>query len=75
MTAQAPVPLHIPVQTEVVDENRKMKVPWIQLLTNLIAPLNQGKTVTVVTAKLTGGGVEGSQTFRNGVLIAQVQAT
>lgn len=34
-----------------------------------------GITVVIVTAKLTGGGADGSQTFTNGILTAQVPAT
>lgn len=34
-----------------------------------------GFTITIVTAKLTVGGANGSQTFTNGILTAQVQAT
>lgn len=34
-----------------------------------------GATVTITTRALTGGGANGSMTFRNGVLISQVQST
>jgi hypothetical protein len=34
-----------------------------------------GLSVTITTAALTGGGTQGSQTFVNGILTAQVQAT
>lgn len=34
-----------------------------------------GVSVTVITAKLTGGGTNGSMTYSDGVLISQVQAT
>ncbi len=34
-----------------------------------------GLTVTITTAKLTGGGANGSMTFTNGVLTAQTPAT
>ena len=34
-----------------------------------------GLSTTIVTAKLTGGGANGSQTFTNGVLTAQTPAT
>jgi hypothetical protein len=34
-----------------------------------------GITVVITTAKLTGGGVDGSMTFTNGILTAQVAAT
>lgn len=45
---------------------------WMMLVGNL---LESGFTGTVMTAALTGGGVQGSMTFQNGVLIEQVQAT
>jgi len=34
-----------------------------------------GLNVTITTAKLTGGGTEGSMTFTDGVLTAQTPAT
>jgi hypothetical protein len=37
--------------------------------------LGSGLSTTITTAKLTGGGVNGSMTFVNGILTAQVQAT
>lgn len=36
---------------------------------------NVGITATITTAKLTGGGANGSMTFVNGILTAQTQAT
>lgn len=40
-----------------------------------INQLGSGLSVTITTAKLTGGGANGSMTFTNGVLTAQVAAT
>lgn len=40
-----------------------------------INKLAVGLSVTIVTAKLTGGGTDGSMTFTNGVLTAQTAAT
>jgi hypothetical protein len=40
-----------------------------------IVTQNLGLTVTITTAKLTAGGVNGSMTFVNGILTAQTQAT
>lgn len=37
--------------------------------------VNNGITVVINTAKLTGGGANGTMTFTNGILTAQVQAT
>jgi hypothetical protein len=34
-----------------------------------------GLTVTIATAKLTGGGTDGSMVFQNGILMSQVAAT
>lgn len=39
------------------------------------AAIVAGITVVVTTAKLTGGGANGSMTFTNGILTAQTQAT
>ena len=36
---------------------------------------NQGFSGTIVTAKLTGGGTNGSMTFTNGVLTSSTPAT
>ena len=49
---------------------------WLQILFNLLqSTLGKGYTGTVATAKLTSGGVNGSMTFTNGVVTAQVAAT
>jgi hypothetical protein len=40
-----------------------------------IVTQNLGLTATIVTAKLTTGGTNGSMTFVNGILTAQTQAT
>lgn len=45
---------------------------WMSLLADL---LQAGYTGTITTAALTGGGVQGSMTFQNGILISQTQAT
>lgn len=37
--------------------------------------LSGGLSVTITTAKLTGGGANGSMTFTNGILTAQTAAT
>lgn len=43
--------------------------------TDLLFARNNGQTVVVTTAALTGGGTQGSQTFTLGILTAQTQAT
>jgi len=37
--------------------------------------INSGITTTIITAKVTSGGVDGSMTFTNGILTSQTQAT
>jgi hypothetical protein len=48
---------------------------WREFFFNIDQSLKEGLNVTIVTAKLTGGGVNGSMTFVNGILTAQTQAT
>jgi hypothetical protein len=48
---------------------------WREFFFNIDQSLKDGLNVTIVTAKLTGGGVNGSMTFVNGILTAQTQAT
>lgn len=55
---------------------------WFGRLTKLVTAVNQliagsnaGFTGTITTAKLTGGGTNGSMTFQNGTLVAEVAAT
>ena len=50
-------------------------VPWFGLWKAMQTLFASGYTGTVVTAKLTGGGTNGSLTFRNGVVVAQVEPT
>jgi hypothetical protein len=79
---------HLPSLIKITNQD-KLTVPWIQLFTNILNLLNQGyppsknniqgqampQSVTIVTAKLTTGGTEGSLTFTNGILTAEVPAT
>lgn len=44
-------------------------------LTYLYSWRQKGLSVTITTAKLTGGGTNGSMTFVNGLLVASTQAT
>jgi hypothetical protein len=44
-------------------------------LATIKAEIAAGLTVTIATAKLTTGGVNGSMTFTNGILTAQTAAT
>jgi hypothetical protein len=49
---------------------------WLNALYNLVnGSIGKGFSGTIVTAKLTGGGANGSITFTNGVVTAQVAAT
>jgi hypothetical protein len=45
---------------------------WFRNIYNVLKP---GISVTIVTAKLTTGGANGSMTFLNGILTTQTPAT
>ena len=45
---------------------------WLNLVTTA---LSKGYSGTITTAKLTGGGANGSMTFVNGVLTSETAAT
>lgn len=47
-------------------------IGWMNAVNNL---LSRGFTGTITTAKLTGGGANGSMTFQNGILVSQTPAT
>ncbi len=55
--------------TPIVDDEGRPTQYFINYL------LNQGYSGTVTTAKLTGGGANGSMIFVGGVLIKEVAAT
>jgi hypothetical protein len=62
------------------DAKSKIKsLAWNQWFTQLVtiinAANNTGFTGTIITAKLTGGGTNGSITLVNGKIISQVAAT
>ena len=66
--------------TPIVDPKTGVKTAyffrWEKLLFDLlVATLGKGFTGTVTTAKLTGGGTNGSLTFVNGVVTSQVPPT
>jgi len=50
-------------------------LPWWMFFKSLSLAFSVGFTGTIVTAKLTTGGANGSMTFKNGILISQVAAT
>ena len=58
-----------------VVEGSMLTLPWFGWLSRLSGLLVSGYTGTITTAKLTGGGTEGSMTFVNGILVSQTQAT
>lgn len=67
-------------QTQIVDPKTGIKTQfffnWLKALYDLLkGTLAVGYTGTIVTAKLTSGGTNGSMTFVNGVVTAQVAAT
>ena len=81
---------HFPALLPAVNpETGRHTTPYVQLFTNITGLLNKGyppsqnnpqgiavaQSVTIATAKLTLGGTEGSLTFTNGILTAQVPAT
>jgi len=63
----------------IVDSDGRKTGYFFNWLNAVYALLNKtllkGYTGTIVTAKLTGGGTNGSMTFVNGVVVSQVAAT
>lgn len=57
------------------DEDQRATKNFSMFLTGIAALFTRGYTGTITTAKLTGGGANGSMTFENGVLISQTPAT
>lgn len=80
---------HLPSEVAAVKDDDTLSTPFKQLFTNLFNLLNQGfppsknnvngqampQSVVIMTAKLTPGGTNGSMTFTNGILTAEVAAT
>lgn len=60
---------------KLVDEYTQMSIYWYDYFLRQNQMLNPGISATITTAKLTGGGANGSMTFLNGILTAQTQAT
>lgn len=56
-------------------QNAEMEPNWYDYFYRQGYTLNLGISVVITTAKLTGGGANGSMTFTNGILTAQTQAT
>lgn len=48
---------------------------WFQKIASQFTSLSGGLNVTITTAKLTPGGVNGQMIFTNGVLTGQTQST
>lgn len=63
------------IRETLVDVKGCMRQRWWSWLDTIWRLQSVGFTGTVNTAKLTPGGVNGSMTFQNGILISQVQAT
>ena len=61
----------VPIPNQPVSNSHE----WREFFFNIDQSLKDGIDVTIVTAKLTGGGANGSMTFVNGILTAQTQAT
>ena len=71
-----------PRTTVLTDPNRYVSPQWygwflelFNFVTALDSRVPAGITAVIVTAKLTGGGANGSMTFTNGILTAQTPAT
>lgn len=60
--------------TQVASDNSTKIATTAQVQSAILAALN-GLTIVITTAALTGGGTQGSMTFTNGLLTAQVPAT
>lgn len=60
---------------KLLSQNSEMELYWYDYFYRQSQSLNLGISVVITTAKLTGGGVNGSMTFTNGILTAQTQAT
>ena len=56
-------------------EGKSFSLHWFGLFKAMQALFSQGFTGTITTAKLTGGGTNGSITFENGVVVSQTPAT
>lgn len=54
---------------------KQMSQPWWRFLYSLWQLQSIGLSATIVTAKLTPGGANGSMTFQNGILVSQTPAT
>jgi hypothetical protein len=80
--------LHVPSQVKFLNAQGVVSPPWLQFFTDLASLLNLGyppphivngvlvpNSSTIVTAKLTTGGTEGSQRFTNGILVTETPAT
>lgn len=71
--ALAGLTIAIPVATAAVD-GYLAAVDWTRF-DDAVTKIGAGITCVIVTAALTPLGAQGSQTFTNGILTAQVQAT
>ena len=71
-------PRQSPVLDAKIVDNR-FSMNWSGWLRKLVDVLNgnlsAGYTGTITTAKLTGGGANGSMTFQNGILVSETPAT
>lgn len=70
-----PPPLNSDTLLDTKVELNRFSNVWAKWFITLYSLLSSGFSGTIVTAKLTGGGANGSMTFQNGVLIASTPAT
>ena len=64
-----------PRDSRPVDTSSQLALIWFLWFQAVQAILKPGINATITTAKLTGGGANGSMTFKNGILTAQTPAT
>lgn len=64
-----------PRGSQPIGADQQFTLIWWGWFSKLAALLKSGYTGTIVTAKLTTGGANGSITFTNGVVTAQTAAT
>lgn len=72
ITKLNPPPTESPI---FVQQTRRALPIWVDWFRAVWAILRPGQTVTITTAKLTGGGANGSMVFTNGVLTSSTPAT
>ena len=73
--ATAPDPPRYAALIEFLDRGDVSEAWFTWFREQVTSRLNDGQTVTVTLAKITGGGTNGSLEFRNGLLVSVTQPT